>query len=261
LSEERAKLLASIVDDLRAEARALDALLTTLDPGGWLTPTPAAGWDIRDSVAHLAVGDELALECVVEDRVPVVMQQGIEAVVAGEAAAHAFERTLVDRGRALEPSAVHHWWRKGNADLCTAVARVDPSHRLPWGPNQLSPASFVSARVMETWAHGLDCFDAVGAEPPYTDRLRHVADLSLRALPYAFMIHGADGPGPVRLDLTSPSGDAWCIGPEDATTVIAGAAADWCRVAVRRDRGDERTRLRGEGPDLEAVLSHVQAYL
>ena len=60
----------------------------------------------------------------------------------------------------------------------------------------MSPASFTTARVMETWAHGLDCFDAAGVTPAYTDRLHHVADLSVRALPYAFMINGVDAPGP-----------------------------------------------------------------
>ena len=247
--------------DLADEAAALGALLSSISTDDWLTDTPAAGWDVRDSVAHLAVGDELALESAVEDRVPAVMQQGIEAVLEGNEAAEAFERSLVDRGRARSPDDVHRWWQAGNSALVAELRVIDPDRRLPWGGNQMSTVSFTTARVMETWAHGLDCFDAMGTTPVDTDRLRHVADLSLRALPYAFMIQGLELPGPVRLELDSPSGEHWPIGPQDAPTVMRGSASDWCRVAVHRDRRGERDRITGEGLGAADVLKHVQAYL
>ena len=125
----------------------------------------------------------------------------------------------------------------------------------------MSTVSFVTARLMETWAHGLDCFDASGVEAIDTDRLRHVAELSLRSLPYAFLVANVPAPGPVRLELKSPSGETWNIGPDDAPTVITATASDWCRVATHRDRRNERDRLEGEGPDAANVVEHVQAYL
>lgn len=247
--------------DHAGEVSALDALLRGLADDDWLRPTPAAGWDIRDSVAHLAVGDEMALECVVEDRVPAGMREGMEAVAAGQHAAEAFETKLVRRGRDLSPAEVYRWWGETNAALRDALAGVDPSRRLPWGPNVMSPMSFITARLMETWAHGLDCFDAVDIPSTDTDRLRHVAHLGLRALPYAFMVAGLPAPGPVRLELTAPAGEPWSFGPDDAPTTITGAASDWCRVAVRRDRRGERERLSGTGPDAATVIEHVRAYL
>ncbi|MEX0874527.1 MAG: maleylpyruvate isomerase family mycothiol-dependent enzyme [Actinomycetota bacterium] len=257
----RAESLAIVLRDFGDESAALDGLLATLDDDGWLTPTPAEGWDVRDSVAHLAIGDELALECVAFDRNPKVMDDGLAAVVAGADAAAAFEKGLVDRGRTVSPSEVHAWWRRANAELREALAKIDPDRRLPWGGNRMSTVSFVAARLMETWAHGVDCFDAAGVEPIDTDRLRHVAQLALRALPYAFLVAQVPGPGPVRLELKSRSGEAWSIGPDDAPTVIRGTASDWCRVATHRDRRGERNHLEGEGPDAADVLSHVQAYL
>ena len=256
-----AALLATVLEDFAAEAAALEALLVTLDESIWTSKTPAVGWDVRDSVAHLATGDELALECVVHDRAPAMMREGLDAVVAGHGTALAFESKLLQRGRSMPSAGVHRWWREGNAALCDALSRVDPEHRLPWGPNRMSPVSFTTARLMETWAHGLDCFDAAGVSPADTDRLRHVARLALSALPYAFMVKGTESPGPVRLDLTSPSGERWQLGPHDAPTVITGRASDWCRVAVHRDRRGERERLHASGPDAADVLHYVQAYL
>jgi uncharacterized protein (TIGR03084 family) len=257
----RAARLAGLVGDLAAEADALDGLLATLSDGAWLTATPAEGWDIRDSVAHIAIGDELALECVVENRVPKLMREGLESILEGDAAAKAFELKMMGRGRQMRAGDVHRWWRTGNEALCKALAGVDPQARLPWGPNRMSATSFTTARVMETWAHGLDCFDAAGVTPVDTDRLHHVADISVRALPYAFMINGLESPGPVRVELAAPSGATWVIGPDDAPTVIRGTASDWCRVAVHRARRDERERLHGEGPNAADVVRYVQAYL
>jgi hypothetical protein len=65
----------------------------------------------------------------------------------------------------------------------------------------------------------------------------------------------------VQLRLTSPSGDEWRLGDDDAPTVIEAAAGDWCRVAVRRDRRGERERLKGTGPDADNVIAHARAYL
>jgi uncharacterized protein (TIGR03084 family) len=257
----RAAKLERLISDLASEADALDALLGSLGDGQWLTPTPAQGWDIRDSIAHVAIGDELAFECVTENRVPKLMQEGLEAILEGDASAKAFELKMVGRGRQMSAADVHRWWRTGNEALCKALTGVDPDKRLPWGPNRMSPTSFTTARVMETWAHGLDCFDAAGVTPTDTDRLHHVADLSVRALPYAFMINGIEGPGAVRVELTSPSGASWVFGPDDAPTVIRGTASDWCRVAVHRNRRGERERLQADGPDAADVIKYAQAYL
>ena len=253
--------LRSLVDDLAQEAAALDALLVALTDEQWHARTPAEGWDVRDSVAHIAIGDELAFECVAQRRVPKLMQDGLEAILEGDIAAKAFELRMLGRGRQMQPAAVHRWWREGNSALCEALATVEVDTRLPWGPNRMSPASFITARIMETWAHGLDCFDAVGATPVDTDRLRHVLVISVRALPYAFMINGVEAPSAVRVEVTSPSGELWTAGPDDAETVIRGSASDWCRVAVHRDRRGERERLEGTGPDAADVIKYVQAYL
>jgi uncharacterized protein (TIGR03084 family) len=255
----------SMYEDLLAdhsdEVAALDTLLSKISEDDWLKPTPAEGWDVRDSVAHLAVGDEMALECVLMDRIPEGMTRGMEAVAAGLDAMATFEQELVERGRVLEGPEVYSWWRTGNVALGDALAEIDLSRRLHWGPNLLSPASFVTARLMETWAHGLDCFDALGIDAVDTARLKHVALLGLKALPYAFMVAGIDTPGAVQLRLRSPSGEEWTLGDPGAPTVIEATAGDWCRVAVRRDRRGERDRLRGSGPDAENVIAHVRAYL
>ena len=43
-----------ILADLVAEQQALDQFLQTVKDRDWKTKTPAAGWDVRDQVSHLA---------------------------------------------------------------------------------------------------------------------------------------------------------------------------------------------------------------
>jgi uncharacterized protein (TIGR03084 family) len=161
----------------------------------------------------------------------------------------------------MAPAAVLAWFAGTVRSLADSVRRVPRGERLQWGPMKMSVTSFMTARLMETWAHGLDCFEAVGREPVDTERLHHVAHLGLSTLPYAFMVRGLPAPGAVRLVLDAPDGSTWRLGYASAPTIIEGTAGDWCRAAVRRDRRGERARLRGIGPDAAAVIENAQSYL
>ena len=93
-----------------------------------------------------------------------------------------------------------------------------------------------------------------------TDRLRHVARLAWRTLPYAFARAGRELTGPVAFELRGPDGGAWDFVPDSLPlTTIRGDGTELCLVAARRvDPRD--TRLRGEGPDANAVLELVRTY-
>lgn len=244
-----------IIDDFLAECADLDGLLSTLTSEQWLTNTPAQGWDIRDTVTHLAASNDLALECVRTGRSSL-----IDDVLAAGSFSD-FEREHLAPGRTMPGQHVRAWWLRSARALADALLTTQPSHRIAWGPVVMGARSFTTARLMETWAHGLDCFAAVGRTPIDSSRLRHVAYLAHLALPYAFAVRGLPAPGPVRLVLEAPNGTTWTIGPDDAPSSVVGRAADWCRAAVNRDHYGERLRLTGVGQDGEAVITHVQAYL
>jgi uncharacterized protein (TIGR03084 family) len=116
---------------------------------------------------------------------------------------------------------------------------------------------------METWAHGLDCYAALDIAPVDTDRLRRIAGLGFRALPYAFRLAGVRPPGDVgniALDLRAPDGTQWRYGPSGTVDVISGAAGEWCRVVTRRRRAED-TSLRAGTPLAALALKVARAYL
>ena len=208
--------LDSIVGDLEAEQLELQAVVADIDDDAWLTPTPAWSWDVRDTIAHLADTDEMAID---------TAQGGPYAIndLAARAASGAdvtYHGVL--KGRRSSGRGVAAWWTRTSAAERSMLLTLDPDVRVPWGIGMRAP-SFVTARLMETWAHGLDVRAALGVPAIDTDRLAHVAWLATRALPYAFSVAGREPPSdPIRVELTLPSGAIWANGPEAAPDRIIG---------------------------------------
>ena len=234
--------LDEIVNDLEAEQAALGKVLDGLSGADWDTQTPAEGWSVRDQVSHLAYFDEAATRAMQDrDAFKAELQELMKNTGNLEA-------VTLERGRGGTAGELLDWWRSASSSLIAAARGVDPAGRVPWYGPDMSPASFITARLMETWAHGLDVVDAVGADRPDTDRLRHVAFIGVRARPYSYSVRGMEAPdATIRVELTSPSGETWVLGDPEATDVVRGTATDFCRVATqRRHVADTNLEVRGE---------------
>ncbi|MBM4333835.1 MAG: TIGR03084 family protein [Deltaproteobacteria bacterium] len=240
-----------IIADLKAEQEALDRFLSALTEAQWDLPSPAEGWTLKDSVAHIAHIDEVAVSLLQGDLSPLE-----------EAARVKFGFTEIGpkKGRSMKASEVLPWWREVRSVMMAELSKCDPKQRVPWFAMPMGARAFATARLMETWAHGLDCFDAVGAEAEDADRLRHVALLAYMARPYAYQVNGLELPGtPLRIELALPSGKPWAQGPEDAPDRISGRAGEFCRVAVRRRHWRDMS-LKIEGNEARRFMEIIQTY-
>jgi uncharacterized protein (TIGR03084 family) len=243
------------VADLEAEQRALQRHLHRLTPDDWLRPTPARGWDVRDTISHLADTDEMAIDTVNGG------PHALNAVAARSASGDDVTYQGVMRGRRLPGEAVRAWWERAAAAERDLLGALEPDTRVPWGIG-MKATSLVSARLMETWAHGLDVLAALAIEAEDTDRLAHVAWIATRALPYAYTVANRVAPaGALRVELTLPSGAPWEFGPGDAPNRIAGPASQYCRVFVRRWPREHATEVVAEGDGAVAALAVARAYL
>jgi len=217
-----------LLADLAAEEAALDRVVADLDDAGWATPTPAEGWDVRDSVAHLAFTEDLARAALTDEDEFARRRQAL--VDAPDPSV-----VLVGAGRSLTGRAVLGWWREARAAALARLEALEPRDRLPWFAGPMSAMSFATARLMETWAHGQDVRDALGREPDVTARLRHVADLGVRTRPFAYGARGVDLPDAgVRVELVGVDDEAWVWGPEGVEDEVRGPALDFCLVVTQR---------------------------
>ena len=141
------------------------------------------------------------------------------------------------------------WFRDARASLIDEYVLADPSVRVPWYGSAMSPATGLTARIMETWAHGQDVVDAVGAERPPTQALRQVAHLGVHAFANSYRTRGRDAPdAPVYVRLAGPGGATWEWGEPEAADRVEGTAVDFCLVVTQRrhldDVGSRRHRAR-----------------
>jgi uncharacterized protein (TIGR03084 family) len=241
------------IEDLRAEGRELQALLAPLRPADWDTPTPAEGWAIRDQVSHLAWFDDAAVRAVTA---PDDFRAEMAAALTGGLDTDA----IAKQHRSMAVPELRNWFDAARARLLDVLAGLDPKARIPWYGPDMGAASFATARLMETWAHGQDVADALGTVRTPTDRLRHVAQIGFRALPYSFVIHGREVPAePVRVELTLPSGSPLTLGPDAAVDVVRGDALDFCLVVTQR-RHLADVSLEVTGPVAAEWLAIAQAF-
>ncbi|MYQ47658.1 TIGR03084 family protein [Streptomyces sp. SID4985] len=243
-----------VIDDLRAESDELDLLVGELSAGQWASPTPAPGWTVAHQIAHLAWTDRSALTAVTDpDGFRVLVEKAF-------AAPGSFVDEGAEEGARLAPAELLAGWRADRAALERALRDAPSGARFPWYGPHMSAASMATARLMETWAHGLDVAAALGVVRTPTDRLRHVVRIGVRTRDFAHGVHGLTPPGEeFRVELVGPSGEVWSYGPPDAPQRVTGPALDFCLLVTQRaHRAD--LALVAVGPDADRWLDIAQAF-
>jgi uncharacterized protein (TIGR03084 family) len=240
--------------DALAEHDDLRAILTGIPEEDWERPTPAAGWTVRDQLSHLAYFDGAA-------RLSMVDADAFRALRA-EAVAdiEKFVAATLDYGRGIPGAKLLDRFTEERRSLVDAARAMPKGVRIPWYGPDMSVASSITARIMETWAHAQDVADALGVTRPLTGRLRHVCDIGIRARPFAYRSRGLELPDtPLRVELVAPDGSLWDWGPPDATDRVTGPALDFALVVTQR-RLLADTDLKAEGDDAGTWITFAQAF-
>ncbi|HVE99118.1 MAG TPA: maleylpyruvate isomerase family mycothiol-dependent enzyme [Mycobacteriales bacterium] len=241
-----------IYADLEAEQDALRGLVEGLPAIGWSAASGAGGWSVSDVVLHLAQTEEFVVTAVRAGNVRVdlsVVVDTLDGVMA----------QLVERERGRSGAEVLARWDAARREALTCLREADQSNAVQWVASPLRPATLATTRLAEHWAHGLDIAAGLGAPYPDTARLRHVAWLAHRSIPYAYGIAGAAAPPAVRFELAGPAGEVWQIGPADAECVVTGSAGELCRIGARRLDPTE-SGVRVTGPGGERLLELLRNY-
>ncbi|MEI7547682.1 MAG: TIGR03084 family metal-binding protein [Actinomycetota bacterium] len=241
----------SVCDDLRNEHQALDTIVSELTEQLWSAPTPAEGWSVRDQISHLWFFDQRALLAMLDAE---TFATDLNWMVANGGTA-----ASVVPGRAMTGAMLLDAWRRDREALVAVARSIDPSARVPWYGPAMAARSFVTARLMETWAHGQDVVDALGTSRPSTARLKHVAHIGVRARPFSYLVNRLAMPeSSVHVVLTAPDGSLWEWGAPAADSV-SGPALDFCLLVTQR-RHLADTRLVMVGPAANEWMSIAQAF-
>jgi uncharacterized protein (TIGR03084 family) len=245
--------VAPLAEDLAATQDELAALLAALAPDAWDLPTPAPGWMVRHQVHHLAFGEELGA-LAVDD--PAAFGEELTRLLADLSAVEAAQGADADDS----PEDLAARWRANAERLRQAVLRQPADRRISWITGPMSRASFLTARVMETFAHGHDIAVATGRSLDASRALAHVAHLGVATRAFSYANRGLAVPdGDVRVELEDGAGVRRSWGPADSAEVVEGPLLDFCLLVTRRvHRAD--TALVTSGPLGEEWLAIAQCY-
>jgi uncharacterized protein (TIGR03084 family) len=217
--------------DFRDECDALHAALENAPAEAWTEPTQFKGWTFDDVLGHLYFFDhasEIAARS--RDDVQSLFREIFQASANGVSLIDYSRRWLDD----CAGTDLLDRWRRQYQRLAEIYAAFEPDHRLAWAGPDMSARSFMSARQMETWAHGQAIFDALGIDRVEHDRLRNIAVMGVNTFGWTFKVNRREVPTvKPYVRLTSPSGALWEWNEPSTAERVEGSAVEFCRVVTQ----------------------------
>eukprot|EP01032_Pedospumella_encystans_P017621 gene17621-20075_t len=189
-------------------------------------------WTPWDEIAHLAYFDETALQAVTDQgQFAKDMPKLVRLMLRGDP----ISGVAREHFGHLSGPALLALWRQRHEALVAALAPLDPKARLPWYGPDMSARSFATARLMETWAHGQDIWDALGRTRGASPGLRHILHLGVGTYGWTFVNRGLPVPQPApHVDVVAPDGSHWTWGTEATLGVALEAMGAEVDTIIRR---------------------------
>jgi uncharacterized protein (TIGR03084 family) len=231
--------------DLRAEADEFYTFLTTLGDDDWRRPTEFKGWTAWDVVAHLHFYDQVSLLSLGDEEAFAERRRVLLATFAKGTTNAEIARQEYGEWSAAE---LLERWIQGCRAMAQQLGESDPKRRLPWFGPDMGVRMFTTARLMETWAHGQEVYDLVGALREPTDRLKSIATIGVKTFGWTFVNRGLEIPGPPPyVRLRAASGEIWEWNEPSERECVRGDALDFCHVVTQgRNLVDTRLEVVGE---------------
>jgi uncharacterized protein (TIGR03084 family) len=240
--------------DFLDETRGLHGLIAGLTDADYDQKTLFKGWTINMVLRHLHIWNQAAMLSLTDAAAFQGFLKDMAAGIAG-GALPTFEEVYL---QGLSGSALRNAWMTQAEQVANRFANADPSARLPWVGPEMSARSSITARLMESWAHGLAVYDLLGVVRKDDDGIVNIVRLGVNTFGWTFKNRREDIPGPMpRLSLTAPSGELWEYGEGEGH--ITGPASEFCQV-VTQTRNIADTDLRVEGLVAKRWMAIAQCF-
>ena len=244
-------------EDFRQESRALAAILEPLGDKEFDQPTLFKGWTIDHVIGHLHMFNAAATATLESDA---AFQVIFAPIAAGLAGGQSMLETQFPWLDGLTGRALFDAWQNGAEHCADAYAKADPKARVAWAGPQMSALSSITARQMETWAHGQEVFDVLGVKRVERDRIRNIAHLGVSTFGWTFLNRGVAVPDVAPfVKLTGPSGVEWEWNTPQESNVVQGSAVEFAQV-VTQTRNVAETSLTVIGKDADVWMQMAQCF-
>lgn len=231
--------------DFEAESDALAALLEPLGAADWRRVTQFKGWTVDDVVAHLHLFNVAADLALSDETAFAALWERVFAAIKRGGSLRDFAEAWLD---GLSGPALYGAWRAFYPVLARRYAGADPKRRVRWAGPDMSARSCITARQMETWAHGQAVYDLLGVERVDEDRIRNIAVLGVNTFAWTFANRGLEVPAArPTVVLAAPSGATWEWPGDASGESVSGSATAFCQVVTQtRNVADTPLVVTGE---------------
>jgi len=193
------------VEAFTQESEILDQLYQSLSSSDWQRPTQFKNWTPEDILVHLHFWNYAADLSLLEPEKFASLFAEVAIGMKTEGMRPVENRTITERGPELL-----NIWRNQYRKMATHWATLDTKLRVKWAGPDMSVRSSITARQMETWAHGQAVFDLFGQQRQETDRIKNIVVLGVNTYGWCYQVRKLQPPGPMpQLKLVSPEGELW----------------------------------------------------
>lgn len=215
-------------EDFRAESAALGALLAAAAPDAFDEPTQFKAWTINDVLRHLHFWNRMAFLQIENEG---ELLGHLAAMAASGQSMQSYERSQLG---SLSGQGLVAAWTAQVAATADRFVCADPKARLKWAGPDMSARSSITARLMETWAHGQEVYDHLGVTRHNEDRIQNIVVLGVNTFSWTYKTRSESVPDVIPfLVLSAPSGATWTFGDPSESERIEGPAEAFCQVVTQ----------------------------
>jgi len=243
--------------DFREESDELFTLLDSLKEQDWERKTQFKEWTLNDVVAHLHFGD-YAADLSLRDSAAFKEFGRSFAAANKQGIGHlAFTHIWLN---GLKNHDLLQRWRAFSQEMADRFSHADPKKRVLWFGPDMSVRSSITARLMETWAHGQAIYDVLCKVRNDKDRIKNIAVIGMNTFGWTFTNRGLAVPADTPyVRLTAPSGAIWEWNQPNPENSIEGSAVEFCQV-VTQVRNVADTNLKVTGNTATAWMAIAQCF-
>lgn len=243
--------------DFQQESESLADALRNLNDVDFKQKTQFKGWTIEDILGHLHmfnVAADLTLEDGAKFR---LFFSRIEKEMANG-------KTLLQSQypwlNGMSGRILYNSWIEGSRKVAAKYVIADPKTRVKWAGPEMSARSSITARQMETWAHGHEIFDSLGIKREEFDRIKNIVFLGVNTFNWSHVVNKQVVPDAMPyLRLTSPTGQLWEFGDRNDKEMISGDAVGFAQV-VTQTRSFYDVNLTAIGPVANHWMNIAQCF-
>ena len=243
--------------DFVEESEDLEQLLFSINDQDYELETQFKKWTISDILRHLHLFNQAADLTLKDGEMFQKMFLELKSLRANGVSLLETQRRMLDD---LSGRQLFEKWREGFRVLGKNYYQSDPKKRVQWAGPNMSARSSITARQMETWAHGQAIYDLFGLDRVESDRIKNIVHLGVNTYGWTFVNRGLAIPEPApHIKLISPSGDRWEWNEFQEQNIISGFAVDFAQV-VTQVRNIADTKLLVEGKSACTWMAIAQCF-